>query len=290
MRAPHPCGPVRGAERCLGGTLSTVSNVSGTLVQVADRRNLARREDAAAGLRIAQRRPRAARSQLGSPATSCTLRRARLSRRMPQRPHTGSTPGLATADGARPACAVPGAGAGGRAGEELARAVAGVARDELEIGSPALKTAPRRMPRDHPGWSAEYQDMIAGRRPEPGPALAPREASTLWPGGGARLGRSPIGSKSEHAPGRLHADPGTHVRRDRRAVPARRAPSLPLRLRRVGGARARLRESRCVIATGPGTAAAWFATVVRHEAMRVGLIDASRITAFRDGIVRLRWS
>jgi Conserved hypothetical protein (DUF2461) len=45
------------------------------------------------------------------------------------------------------------------------------------LAPPALKTAPRGMPRDHPRVALlRYKDLIAGRRLAPGPALATREA------------------------------------------------------------------------------------------------------------------
>jgi hypothetical protein len=43
----------------------------------------------------------------------------------------------------------------------------------LELAPPALKTAPRGMPRDHPRVALlRYKDPIAGSRLAPGPALA----------------------------------------------------------------------------------------------------------------------
>jgi uncharacterized protein (TIGR02453 family) len=58
-------------------------------------------------------------------------------------------------------------------GEALARAVAAVRADGLELTPPALKTAPRGMPREHPRVDLlRYKDLIAGRRLEPGSLLA----------------------------------------------------------------------------------------------------------------------
>jgi uncharacterized protein (TIGR02453 family) len=58
------------------------------------------------------------------------------------------------------------------AGAALARAVAAVEGDGLELTPPALKTAPRGTPRDHPRVALlRYKDLIAGRRLEPGPQL-----------------------------------------------------------------------------------------------------------------------
>jgi uncharacterized protein (TIGR02453 family) len=63
------------------------------------------------------------------------------------------------------------------AGEALANAVARVESAGLELAPPALKTAPRGFPRDHPRVAAlRYKDLIAGRRLAPGPGLATREA------------------------------------------------------------------------------------------------------------------
>jgi uncharacterized protein (TIGR02453 family) len=62
-------------------------------------------------------------------------------------------------------------------GEALADAMSTVRRAGLELAPPALKTAPRGMPRDHPRVALlRYKDVIAGRRLAPGPALATREA------------------------------------------------------------------------------------------------------------------
>jgi uncharacterized protein (TIGR02453 family) len=62
-------------------------------------------------------------------------------------------------------------------GEALAGAVSAVEREGLELGSPALKTAPRGMPRDHPRVALlRYKSLIAGRRLLPGPPLATRTA------------------------------------------------------------------------------------------------------------------
>ena len=58
-------------------------------------------------------------------------------------------------------------------GEALARAVAAVEGEGLELTPPALKTAPRGMPRDHPRVALlRYKDLIAGCRLGPGPELA----------------------------------------------------------------------------------------------------------------------
>jgi uncharacterized protein (TIGR02453 family) len=58
-------------------------------------------------------------------------------------------------------------------GAALATAVAAVERDGLELTPPALKTAPRGMPRDHPRVGLlRYKDVVAGGRIGPGPALA----------------------------------------------------------------------------------------------------------------------
>jgi uncharacterized protein (TIGR02453 family) len=57
-------------------------------------------------------------------------------------------------------------------GAELGEAVDAVVAAGLELAPPALKTAPRGMPRDHPRVELlRYRDMIAGRRLAPGPAL-----------------------------------------------------------------------------------------------------------------------
>jgi uncharacterized protein (TIGR02453 family) len=62
-------------------------------------------------------------------------------------------------------------------GPELAAAIAAVERAGLELAPPALKTAPRGLPRDHPRVALlRYKDAIAGRRLAPGPALATRQA------------------------------------------------------------------------------------------------------------------
>jgi uncharacterized protein (TIGR02453 family) len=66
---------------------------------------------------------------------------------------------------------------GDESGEALAEAVATVERAGLELAPPALKTAPRGLPRDHPRVALlRYKDLIAGRRLAPGPALATRDA------------------------------------------------------------------------------------------------------------------
>jgi uncharacterized protein (TIGR02453 family) len=63
------------------------------------------------------------------------------------------------------------------AGPALAAAIDAVERAGLELAPPALKTAPRGLPRDHPRVALlRYKDAIAGRRLEPGPALATRQA------------------------------------------------------------------------------------------------------------------
>jgi uncharacterized protein (DUF2461 family) len=89
-------------------------------------------------------------------------------------------------------------------GEALRAHLAGVVRAGLELGEPALKTAPRGMPRDHPRVDLlRFKDLIAGRRLAPGPALATREAlefvAGTWRAVGplnawldARVGRSEL--------------------------------------------------------------------------------------------------
>jgi uncharacterized protein (TIGR02453 family) len=63
------------------------------------------------------------------------------------------------------------------ADDALAAAIGAVERAGLELAPPALKTAPRGMPRDHPRVALlRYKDLIAGRRLAPGPALASRAA------------------------------------------------------------------------------------------------------------------
>jgi uncharacterized protein (TIGR02453 family) len=63
------------------------------------------------------------------------------------------------------------------AGAALGEATRAVQDAGLELAPPALKTAPRGMPRDHPRVALlRYKDLIAGRRLAPGPALATREA------------------------------------------------------------------------------------------------------------------
>jgi uncharacterized protein (TIGR02453 family) len=60
-------------------------------------------------------------------------------------------------------------------GEALVAAVGAVERAGLELGPPALKTAPRGKPRDHPRVAlVRYKDLIAGSRLAPGPALSTR--------------------------------------------------------------------------------------------------------------------
>jgi uncharacterized protein (TIGR02453 family) len=62
-------------------------------------------------------------------------------------------------------------------GPALAAALEAVERAGLELAPPALKTAPRGLPRDHPRVALlRYKDAIAGRRLAPGPALATRQA------------------------------------------------------------------------------------------------------------------
>jgi uncharacterized protein (TIGR02453 family) len=61
----------------------------------------------------------------------------------------------------------------GGPGAPLAAAVAEVERAGLELTPPALKTAPRGMPRDHPRVELlRYKDLVAGRRLGPGRKLA----------------------------------------------------------------------------------------------------------------------
>jgi uncharacterized protein (TIGR02453 family) len=61
----------------------------------------------------------------------------------------------------------------GGPGAALADAVAAAERGGLELTAPALKTAPRGMPRDHPRVELlRYKDLVAGRRLGPGPKLA----------------------------------------------------------------------------------------------------------------------
>jgi uncharacterized protein (TIGR02453 family) len=63
------------------------------------------------------------------------------------------------------------------ADDALVAAIDAVERAGLELAPPALKTAPRGMPRDHPRVALlRYKDLIAGRRLAPGPALATRAA------------------------------------------------------------------------------------------------------------------
>ena len=63
------------------------------------------------------------------------------------------------------------------AGEALQEGIDAVEAAGLELAPPALKTAPRGMPRDHARVALlRYKDLIAGRRLEPGPALATRRA------------------------------------------------------------------------------------------------------------------
>jgi uncharacterized protein (TIGR02453 family) len=63
------------------------------------------------------------------------------------------------------------------ASDELAALLAAVRAAGLELSPPALKTAPRGFPRDHPHAALlRYKDVIAGRNLPPGPALERREA------------------------------------------------------------------------------------------------------------------
>jgi uncharacterized protein (TIGR02453 family) len=64
-----------------------------------------------------------------------------------------------------------------RPGDALGEAMRAAQDAGLELAPPALKTAPRGAPRDHPRVALlRYKDLIAGRRLAPGPALASREA------------------------------------------------------------------------------------------------------------------
>jgi uncharacterized protein (TIGR02453 family) len=63
------------------------------------------------------------------------------------------------------------------ASDELAALLADVRAAGLELAPPALKTAPRGYPRDHPQAALlRYKSLIAGRALPPGPALESREA------------------------------------------------------------------------------------------------------------------
>jgi uncharacterized protein (TIGR02453 family) len=63
------------------------------------------------------------------------------------------------------------------AGPALEEAIDAIGRAGLELAPPALKTVPRGLARDHPRVALlRYKDAIAGRRLEPGPALATRQA------------------------------------------------------------------------------------------------------------------
>ena len=63
------------------------------------------------------------------------------------------------------------------ASDELAALLEAVQAAGLELSPPALKTAPRGFPRDHPQAALlRYKDVIAGRAVPPGPALESREA------------------------------------------------------------------------------------------------------------------
>jgi uncharacterized protein (TIGR02453 family) len=71
------------------------------------------------------------------------------------------------------------------AADELAALLDGAQAAGLELAPPALKTAPRGFPRDHPHAALlRYKDVIAGRALPPGPALESREAleftATTW--------------------------------------------------------------------------------------------------------------
>jgi len=70
-------------------------------------------------------------------------------------------------------------------GDALQAAIDAVEGAGLELAPPALRTAPRGMPRDHPRVALlRYKDLIAGRRLAPGPALATHRAldhvSATW--------------------------------------------------------------------------------------------------------------
>ena len=61
--------------------------------------------------------------------------------------------------------------------DELARLLDDARAAGLELSPPALKTAPRGFPRDHPHAALlRYKDVIAGRALPPGPALERRDA------------------------------------------------------------------------------------------------------------------
>jgi uncharacterized protein (TIGR02453 family) len=61
--------------------------------------------------------------------------------------------------------------------DELAGLLADAAAAGLELSPPALKTAPRGFPRDHPHAALlRYKSLIAGRALPPGPALQTRDA------------------------------------------------------------------------------------------------------------------
>jgi uncharacterized protein (TIGR02453 family) len=63
------------------------------------------------------------------------------------------------------------------AGAALAGALEAVTAEGLEIGEPALKTAPRGLPRDHPRIELlRYKELIAGRTLAPGPSLSTHAA------------------------------------------------------------------------------------------------------------------
>lgn len=61
--------------------------------------------------------------------------------------------------------------------DELTGLLDGARAAGLELSPPALKTAPRGFPRDHPHAPLlRYKDVIAGRALPPGPALESRDA------------------------------------------------------------------------------------------------------------------
>jgi uncharacterized protein (TIGR02453 family) len=63
------------------------------------------------------------------------------------------------------------------ASDELAALLDAVQAAGLELSPPALKTAPRGYPRDHPQAALlRYKSLIAGRALAPGPALESRDA------------------------------------------------------------------------------------------------------------------
>jgi hypothetical protein len=63
------------------------------------------------------------------------------------------------------------------AGAALAGALEAVTAEGLQIGEPALKTAPRGLPRDHSRIELlRYKELIAGRTLAPGPSLSTHAA------------------------------------------------------------------------------------------------------------------